>query len=126
MKLILYIHRDPEDRNKTKLTVYCDEQPYKVKQEIKIDFEIHHATCATDRRSDNNRSQNKIAVFGFNAPVDYSNSLVKIKLDENNNLDHLLSDEKFDALLLKCIIVSNIRLLSIRPEAAYIHDMSNL
>ena len=127
MKLIFNIHKDPEDGNKTKLTVYCDEQPYKVKQEIKIDFEIYHATCATDRRSDNDQNQSKIAVFGFNThPNAYSNSLVKIKLDENNNLDHFLSDEKFDTMLLKCIIVSDTRLLSIRPKAAYIHDMSNL
>ena len=86
MKLILNIHRDPEDDNKTKLTVYYDEQPYKVKQEIKIDFKIYHATCATDRRSGNDQSQNKIAVFGFNA-LDDSNTLVKIKLDENNIID---------------------------------------
>ena len=96
-----------------------------MKQELKIDFEIYYATCATDRRSDNDQNQNKIAVFGFNA-LDDSNKLVKIKLDENNNLDHFLSDEKFDTLLLKCIIVSDTRLLSIRPEAAYIHGMSNL
>ena len=82
MKLIFNIHRDPEDSKKTKITVYCDEQPYKVKQEIKIDFKIYHATCATDRRSETDQSQNKIAVFGFNAnPNVYSNKLVKFKLD---------------------------------------------
>ena len=125
MKLIFNIYKDPEDTNKAKITVYYDEQPHKVKQELKIDFNIYHATCATDRRSDTDQSQNKIAVFGFNA-FDNSNKLFKIKLDENNNLVHFLSDEKFDTKLLKCIIVSETRLLSIRPKAAYIHDMSNL
>jgi hypothetical protein len=114
MKLIFNIHRDTEDHKKTKITVYSDEQPYKVKQEIKIDYKIYHATCATDRRSDTEQNQNKIAIFGFNA-FDDSNKLFKIKLNENNNLEHFLSDEKFDAKLLKCIIVSDTRLISVRP-----------
>ena len=38
-----------------------------MKQEIKINFEIYHATCASDRRSDTEQNQNKIAVFGLNA-----------------------------------------------------------
>jgi hypothetical protein len=87
-----------------------------VKQEIKIDFGIYHATCATDRRSDNDQSQNRIAVFGFNANLnEYSNKLVKIELDDNNDLTCFVSDEAFDTMLLKCMIVSDTLLLSFRP-----------
>ena len=114
MNLIFNIFKDPEDWNKTKITVYCDELPYTVKQEIKIDFEIYWATCATDRRSDSDQSQNRIAVFGFSKPHDFSNKLVKIELDDNNELTYSVSDEEFETELLKCMIVSDTRLLSFR------------
>ena len=53
MKLIFNIFRDPENKKKTKISAYSDKNPYELKQEIKVDFEIYNTTCATDRRDDN-------------------------------------------------------------------------
>ena len=73
-----------------------------------------------------------MAIFGLNAGDD-CNELVKVKLDENDIVEHILSGEDFygktdelDERLLKSIIVSNSRLLTFRPSSVYIHDVSNL
>ena len=73
-----------------------------------------------------------MSVFGLNT-YEESNALVQFEVDEFRNIKHLVSDELFevdendkDKRLFKCIIVSDSCLLTIRPTAVYIHNMSNL
>ena len=54
------------------------------------------------------------------------NKLVKVAVDKDNRFSHIVSDEKYKEWLLKCIIVSDDLVLTLRPHAAFIHDASTL
>ena len=52
--------------------------------------------------------------------------LVKISVDENSSLTHIISEEVYEEILLKCIIVSDDLVLTLRQNAGFIHDASTL
>ena len=74
-----------------------------------------------------------MSIFGLIDINEICNTLVQFKVDEFKNVEHFVSEELFeidendkDKRLFKCIIVSDSCLLTVRPKAVFIHDMSNL
>ena len=89
-------------------------------------------SLAIDRRSNKEKNENKMSIIVLSDDQE-CNVLVKLKLDENDIVQHIVSDDYFegktaevDERIFKCIVVSNSRLLTFRPQSAYIHDVSNL
>jgi hypothetical protein len=73
-----------------------------------------------------------MSIFALNDD-DENNVLVKFSLDENDVVEHIVSDDDFkgkkgkvDERLFKCIVVSNSRILTFRSQSAFIHDVSSL
>ena len=73
-----------------------------------------------------------MSIFALNNDEE-CNVLVKLKLDEDDFVEHIVSDENFegktaevDERLFKCVVVSNSHLLTFRSQSVFIHDVSNL
>ena len=126
MNTIFSIYRDPSNKMKGIINIYNDQEPYDLKQEpIKINTRVFYSTGAIDRRSDKDQLNLKFAIFGV-SDHNSINQLVKVAMDENSCFKHIVSDEKYKDKLLKCIIVSDDLVLTLRPFAAFIHDASTL
>ena len=85
---------------------------------------MHYSTGANDRRSDNDQQENRFGIFGL-SDAKKTNKLIKISVDKEGILSELLSDE-FTELLLQVVIVSDEIVLTLRPDAVFIHDASTL
>ena len=65
LELIVFLHKDPEDKRQTVVTIYSDKRPFTWQQKVIIPYSTKHATFSIERRSADEINKDRSIFFGL-------------------------------------------------------------